>query len=143
MLPGNLLDHSTQGVECQHSESIFRGIDALMKKNEKELRDRLGKALREARFVRQLTQNQLAELVETDPETISRFERGATLPSLTRLLDLAEALDVTLASLLGGASPRVQDEWQMLQQSVLGLSARDRELAASVLKAIVALRITS
>lgn len=114
-----------------------------MKKNEKELRDRLGKALREARFVRQLTQNQLAELVETDPETISRFERGATLPSLTRLLDLAEALDVTLASLLGGASPRVQDEWQMLQQSVLGLSARDRELAASVLKAIVALRITS
>jgi len=111
-----------------------------MKKNERALRDRLGKALREARLGRQLTQNQLAELVETDPETISRFERGATLPSLTRLLDLAEALDVTVAALLGGASPRVQDEWQMLQQSVQGLSARDRELAVAILKTIVGVK---
>lgn len=111
-----------------------------MQKNEKALRDRLGKALRAARQARKITQNQLAELVETDPETISRFERGATLPSLLRLLDLAEALHVTVASLLGAASPRAEDEWEDLRLSVAKLALKDRELAAALLKTIVATR---
>ena len=63
---------------------------------ERELRKRLGGALRAARLAMQLTQDDLASLVETDPETISRFERGATLPSLVRLLSLADALGVTI-----------------------------------------------
>ena len=81
----------------------------MMRESEKTLRDRLGRELRKARVALQLTQADIAERVGTDPETISRFERGATLPSLVRLLELAEALEVTVASLLGGASPRATE----------------------------------
>ena len=109
-----------------------------MKDNEKALRERLGTALREARLQRRLTQGQLAELVDTDPETISRFERGATLPSLKRLLALAEALEVPIVSLVGVASPRAQDEWEALRSSVAKLQPRDRDLAVALLKTIVA-----
>lgn len=112
-----------------------------MNDDEKELRRRLGGKLREARLARRLTQNQLAEALDTDPETISRFERGATLPSLLRLLGLAGALGVTIGSLLGAASPRPQDEWEDLRQSLEHLSQEDRKLAAALLRTLVDTRV--
>lgn len=107
------------------------------KDDEKELRRRLGGALRVARVGKQLTQNQLAELIDTDPETISRFERGATLPSLVRLLGLADALGVTVGSLLGSASSRASDEWAELESLFARLTARDRTLAQALIRTIV------
>lgn len=109
----------------------------VIKENEQKLREQLGGELRKARLVLGLTQADIAERVETDPETISRFERGATLPSLARLLDLAEALGVTIASLLGGASPRAVDELEELRHSLASLPAKDRRLAAAIIKTIV------
>ncbi|MFT3819062.1 MAG: helix-turn-helix transcriptional regulator [Rubrivivax sp.] len=111
-----------------------------MKDSEYALRQRLGSALRDARLAKAMTQGQLAEAVETDPETISRFERGATLPSLARLLVLAEALDVTVASLLGSASSRPADEWEALRTAMLRLKGGDRALALTIVQAIAAAR---
>lgn len=111
-----------------------------MTDNEKELRTRLGEGLRQARLARHLTQNQLAEKLDTDPETISRFERGATLPSLVRLLSLADALGVTLASLLSAASPRPMDEWEELHRSLATLPRKDRELATAIMQTIIQAR---
>lgn len=108
-----------------------------MRDEEGQLRKRLGSALKAARVGRGLTQAEVAELVETDPETISRFERGVTLPSLIRLLYLAEALGVTTASLLGGASPRSVDELEEVRSTLASLSPRDRRLATSVIRAVV------
>lgn len=108
--------------------------------NEKTFRTRLGGALREARLARHLTQSQLAETLDTDPETISRFERGATLPSLLRLLAIADALHVTVASLLGAASPRQVDEWEELSRAHARLPPRDRELATAIMRTIVQTR---
>ena len=113
------------------------GSYAVMRESEKTLRVRLGRELRKARLAQELTQADVAERVSTDPETISRFERGATLPSLVRLLDLAEALDVTVASLLGGPSPRATDELAELGQMVAHLPPKDRKLVTAVVTAIV------
>jgi len=106
------------------------------KDRESELRKRLGAELRQARLALHLTQADVAEKVNTDPETISRFERGSTLPSLTRLLDLADALGVTVASLLGAASPREADEMDELRQVLAGLKPKDRKLAAAIVRTI-------
>jgi transcriptional regulator with XRE-family HTH domain len=108
-----------------------------MDDSEKVLRERLGQELRKARMARGLTQNEVAERLETDPETISRFERGATLPSLVRLLTLAEALDVSVATLLGAASPRATDEIEDLRHALASLPPKDRKLATAVMRAVV------
>ena len=108
----------------------------MVKSSEKKLREQLGAELRKARLALGLTQADVAERVSTDPETISRFERGATLPSLVRLLDLADALHVPIASLLGGASPRATDELDELVRALGLLSAKDRRLAAAIVKTI-------
>ena len=109
----------------------------MTKDSEKKLRERLGRELRKARLAQGLTQSDVAERVETDPETVSRFERGATLPSLTRLLDLAEALDVTIASLVGAASPRSADELDEVRRLVATLPVKERRLATALLRAVV------
>lgn len=61
---------------------------------------RLGKNIARQRKKQGLTQAKLAEKISLEPESVSRFERGATLPSLQTLELLAEVLDSTIADLL-------------------------------------------
>ena len=105
--------------------------------SEEVLRERLGRELKKARLARGLTQSDVAERLGTDPETISRFERGATLPSLSRLLALAEALDEPVAKLLGAASPRGMDELEDLRNSLAELPPKDRKQMMAVIQAVV------
>lgn len=100
-------------------------------------RAQLGTALWMAREACGLTQAQVAERIGTEPETISRFERGATAPSIVRLLELSEVLGVTLASLLNSASPRSVDQWESVRQTLAELPQSDQKLATSVIRAVV------
>lgn len=59
----------------------------------------VGARLAEVRRARQLTQEQLAELVGVDPQTIQRAETGRTALSLVRLRTIAQALGIALAEL--------------------------------------------
>ena len=100
-------------------------------------RAQLGTALWMAREACGLTQAQVAERIGAEPETISRFERGATAPSIVRLLELSEVLGVTLASLLNSASPRSVDQWESVRQTLAELPQSDQKLATSVIRAVV------
>jgi ribosome-binding protein aMBF1 (putative translation factor) len=59
-----------------------------MAKRTAGIANRLGKAIASERTARELTQEQLAEMLGVEQETISRFERGTTLPPLPRLIQL-------------------------------------------------------
>jgi transcriptional regulator with XRE-family HTH domain len=65
-----------------------------------ELAVPLGKNIASWRNALGMTQEQLAFNLDVDQVTISRFERGATLPSLPTLNRLAHVLGVTMAQLL-------------------------------------------
>ena len=52
----------------------------------------LGKQIKLARISAQLTQQQLAERVYISQDIISRYERGATVPDILRLLAIGRAL---------------------------------------------------
>jgi transcriptional regulator with XRE-family HTH domain len=52
------------------------------------------------------TQASLAERVGISVETVSRLERGAAMPSIERLSQIAHALDADLVDLLGAAPQR-------------------------------------
>lgn len=59
----------------------------------------LGRRIAEARRAHGWSQSQLAERVGVTLETISRLERGATMPSITRISKIAEVLGVSLSTL--------------------------------------------
>lgn len=56
----------------------------------------IGKQIAKMRKERSLTQAQLAELVDVAFETISRLERGVSIPSLKTLENISRALNISL-----------------------------------------------
>ncbi len=56
----------------------------------------IGNRIREIRKIRKLTQAQLAEMSGIEPSNISHIERAATKLSLPTLINISNALGVTL-----------------------------------------------
>lgn len=55
----------------------------------------LGKRLREIRKRKGINQEQLAELINVDPTTISNIENGKNYPSMMNLENIIDVLDTT------------------------------------------------
>lgn len=66
-----------------------------------------GEVLRELRLERRLTQDQLAELADTERSHISSLERAEKGPSLATILTLARALSISAAELMGRVEKRL------------------------------------
>lgn len=62
----------------------------------------LGQRLRQLRGQRRLSQEQLAEAAGIHVTYLSTLERGRRNPTLSVLVDLAKALDMSLSELLKG-----------------------------------------
>ncbi len=88
---------------------------------------RIGSALAKQRLAKGLTQEKVAELIGVEQETISRFERGATIPPLLRLIDLAELFNVPLDTLVRAGSSRPLDQAIDIASSLSKLSEKDRD----------------
>ncbi len=69
---------------------------ARTKRTNKELTAQIGAVIRVRRKIAGLTQEALAEAVELQSETISRFESGQRTPSIEKLADIANALQVPI-----------------------------------------------
>lgn len=59
----------------------------------------IGKQVAKIRKERGMSQAQLAEAIDVAPETISRLERGVSIPSLNTLENISQALDISLKDL--------------------------------------------
>lgn len=99
----------------------------------------LGKALREARNSRSLTQEQLAELADIGVMYLGEIERGKKMPSLKIFIKLIEALDVSadyiLRNELSSGKDYVFDE---ITQMLAGLSPKQRKCVAEMIAVYVA-----
>ena len=56
----------------------------------------LGRKIKEIRKSKGITQERLAELIEMEPNSISVIESGRNFPTLTSLIKIANALNVSL-----------------------------------------------
>lgn len=88
----------------------------------------LGRAIATQRKALGFSQNDLAGMIEVDAETISRFERGAVLPSLRRLLRVAAALQVSLVALLSQNRQLPDDQRQKLLMMMQDVNEKDQQL---------------
>ncbi len=63
----------------------------------------IGKRIREFRKKRKWTQETLGEMSSVEPSNISHIERGATKVSLPTLVNIANALEITLDEIVCGS----------------------------------------
>ncbi len=64
-------------------------------------RKKLGKRIKLARVELDLTQSQLAQKINAKQKSISRYETGASLPSIETLVKIAKALKKQAGYFLG------------------------------------------
>ncbi|MBN3831701.1 helix-turn-helix transcriptional regulator [Burkholderia sp. Ac-20344] len=92
---------------------------------------RVGTAIAEQRRARGLTQAKLAEMINLEQEAISRWERGARMPTLHRLQQLSDALDCSVDQLLQRGSKRPDDQLAMIADALDGLDSDERTLVVN------------
>lgn len=97
------------------------------KKPHSPLPQLLGEKIKARRNWHGWTQATLAELVGVDAETISRIERGATIPSILKLEQMASVLDLSLAELLRSSSTLAQDQSLEVLEWLQRLTEQDRQ----------------
>ncbi|MBK6728471.1 MAG: helix-turn-helix transcriptional regulator [Xanthomonadales bacterium] len=95
---------------------------------------RLGANIAALRKAREWTQSDLAERVGVDTETISRFERGATLPSLLTLDKISRSLRVGVGELLAESSAQPDDQASTLSAWLADLDETDRTFVLDLIK---------
>ncbi|MBK8197016.1 MAG: helix-turn-helix domain-containing protein [Acidobacteria bacterium] len=71
--------------------------------------------IRQERIRAGLTQEQLAELVDTTPVTIGRYETGERGVSIKKLVELAEAMGIPPARLIRDGDGLSDEEREMIE----------------------------
>jgi len=111
---------------------------ANIQKTESSLTRRLGCNIAVRRKALRLTQEQLAQRLEVEPETISRMERGMTAPSLKTLEKLGEILAVRMADLLDERPPAPPDGVSAIAAWIVMLSEEDKAFVMDNLRRLCA-----
>lgn len=102
----------------------------------RRLARRLGQQIAERRKELSWTQDQLAERLSVDTETISRFERGVTVPSLLTIEKLASILKTSVADLLSEASISPSDQAIRISAWLATLPPEDGEFIVAQVKTL-------
>jgi transcriptional regulator with XRE-family HTH domain len=103
------------------------------------LAKRLGGNIAQRRKDLGLTQAALAERLGMEPETVSRCERGATVPSVASLTHFAQVLDTTVADLLAEMPGEAYPEAQRLTALLAEVPPDARAVLVSTIEALCSL----
>lgn len=99
-----------------------------------QLHHMIGKAIAKYRKAAGLSQNQLAEALDLGNEAISRIERGIVIPTVERLIKMAEIFDCPVSKLLTETSNRPTDEAIYLQSLLATVNKEDKQMLMEVIE---------
>ena len=102
--------------------------------NLEELAGVIGRAIAKHRVESGLTQEQVAELLGIGNEAVSRMERGIVMPTVARLVELAEIFECDAADLLTEASTRTSDQGKYVGQLLAKLNGNDRAMVVEIVE---------
>ncbi|MEY4591134.1 MAG: hypothetical protein RIR18_29 [Pseudomonadota bacterium] len=97
----------------------------------RQLGKRLGLKIAERRKALEWTQDELAEQLGVDAETVSRFERGVTVPALVTLDRLATVLKSNVGNLLSEVSITPTDQANRISAWLGRLQSEDAEFVVT------------
>lgn len=94
----------------------------------------IGRAIAKHRADSGFTQEQVAEQLGIGNEAVSRMERGLVMPTVARLVELAEIFGCDAADLLTEASSRTSDQGKYVGQILAKLSGNDRTMVVEIVE---------
>ena len=103
-----------------------------------QLAERIGQAIATRRAACGLTQEEVAEKLGVGLAAVSRLERGTIMPTVSRLVELAEILQCNATDLMSEFSTGANDQAQRLAQVVSKLKDHDRAVLVDAMERIAA-----
>lgn len=97
----------------------------------------VGASLAAERKARGMTQQQVAEKLGVEPESISRMESGVIVPTLQRLRQFADLYGCSMESLVARSSDQASDVASRLAAELSTLQAADRMFVAEHTQALI------
>ena len=97
----------------------------------------IGRAIAKYRQAVGLTQAQLAEILGISNDAVSRMERGKSVPSVLRLLELSEIFGCEVADLLTESSNRSIDQARKLELLFHHLEDGERSELVALIERLV------
>lgn len=107
-----------------------------MSKNYHEIAIRVAEAIKSCREKTGLSQDEVGELLDIGAEAVSRLERGVSVPTLTRLAQLADIFKCPIEDLLGSSSTRAVDQAEYIAKLIAELPTEDRVMVVGVVERI-------
>ena len=95
----------------------------------------IGQAIAEQRKIANLTQEEVAERLGIGASAVSRMERGAIMPTVARLVELARIFGCPVSRILEQGSHHPTDQSTMLESLLSQLDAQDRILVVGTMEA--------
>ena len=107
-----------------------------MKKTKEELSlaKAIGRVIAKRRAERGMTQEYVAERLGVGYEAVSRIERGAIMPTIGKLVQLAGVFNCPIEELLVESSNRATDQGAVLSKIIEGLSETDRAFMLEIIE---------
>lgn len=108
----------------------------------KSVEKHIGEQIAKIRKEREITQSRLAELIDVSTETISRLERGVSIPSLKTLEKISKALHSSLKDLFDFEYPQkakgnvVEQEAAKLMTYIKTKRAADIRMSYRILRGV-------
>ncbi len=112
-----------------------------MLKNEIEdkmsLKQKVGKIISQRRKNLGLTQAQLAEKIGVEQESLSRIEKGVTGMKFSRLENLSEALDCSVADFFRNIDKSKDEGFNYIFEQVEKLNTKEREFFIKIVENVL------
>jgi transcriptional regulator with XRE-family HTH domain len=83
-----------------------------------------------------LSQEEVGERLEIGAEAVSRIERGISIPTLIRLVELADIFKCPIEDLLNGGSTLALDQAGYIAKLITALPTDDRAMVVDVVEKI-------
>lgn len=97
---------------------------------------KIGKRIREARLLKEFTQETLAEKADIGVTYLSDIERGVKFPSLSMFIKIVEALDVSSDFILRGTIESGKEYiYDDLTKKLENLSPKQRQCVSDIIDA--------
>lgn len=98
------------------------------KNEERALAAAVGRAIAQKRVEAGMTQEVVAERLGLQREAVARVERGTAVPTVVRLIKLADLFGCQIDDLLVEGSTRTDDQAKMIVRLLDRVSLKDRQL---------------
>ncbi len=96
---------------------------------------KIGSFMKELRNEKQITQEQLSEILGVSNRTISRWETGNNMPDIVLLMEISDFYDIDIRELLNGERENVNMD-ENTKETVLKVSEYDNEENIKMIKII-------